>query len=260
MGSPHLPVGGHRRRGLGECAGLSLGVDESDDILEIGGAAEAVLTPGDDRFTFGRSATCSLCMDTSDVGISRVQGALEYEAGHWWLSNLSRSRPLTVVPETGLSELLATESRRVVDQASLSVVVTGEARRHILRLHRPRLVLLTTEGADAIGTATSIPVMTPRERFAIVALVEGYLLDHPRHDPRPRTYQEIADRLGLPRSTVMKRIENTRKKMMARGVAGLDAADARTPLAEFVLTARLVSRGDLADLERALAEGGAEIR
>jgi hypothetical protein len=223
-----------------------------EDILEITGAIETVLSPDGPRFSFGRSEACTLCLDRSDVGISRMAGSIDFEGGHWWLCNLSRSRPLSIVLETGLSDPLPTESKRVVDQSVMSVVITGEVRRHLLRLHRPVLDVAVPLAFAASGTATSVPLITPRERFAIVALVEGYLLEHPRHDPRPRTYQEIADRLNLPRSTVMKRIENTRRKMMASGIAGLDAADARVALAEFVLTARLVGKHDLPELDRAV--------
>ena len=67
----------------------------------------------------------------------------------------------------------------------------------------------------------------------------------PRYNPRPLTYSEIADMVGLPRSTVTKRIEAVRTQLKEHGVPGLEDDDARRPLAEWLLSMRLIVPADL---------------
>jgi hypothetical protein len=51
--------------------------------------------------------------------------------------------------------------------------------------------------------------------------------------------------VNLPRSTVVKRIEAVRDQLRAQGLPGLEDADARRPLAEWLLAMRLVTPSDL---------------
>lgn len=95
------------------------------------------------------------------------------------------------------------------------------------------------------GDRTWMPAVTYNERVALVAVAEGYLLPHPRHDPNPRTYAQAALRLDLPVSTVRKRLENVRKKLMDAGVFQVEGADARAATVEFALAVRLVTAADL---------------
>ena len=56
--------------------------------------------------TFGRSALCTICLDGTDRGISRLAGSVRHESGTWWLSNCSTKRVLTVVDDLGIRSLL----------------------------------------------------------------------------------------------------------------------------------------------------------
>jgi hypothetical protein len=231
---------------------------EAQDVLELEGAIEDVLPAEDGLWTFGRNAECTWELGPGDLGISRLQGGFERRRGEWWIRNLSATRPISVVLDTGLGETIAVESSRVVDRRSLTVIVTGEVHRHPIFVRRPIVSMTsvrTGPGRLTDGVATTIPPITPRERWALVAMVEGYLAPPPRHDPRPRSYQQVADRLGLPRSTVMKRIENVRKKLDAAGVPGMAADDSRAALAEHLLASRTISGEDLAALARAIVDG-----
>ena len=104
--------------------------------------------------------------------------------------------------------------------------------------------------ADGPRTRTQMPSMTDKRREVLVAMAAGYLRPYPYYDPRPATYQQIADRLGLTKSQVVKRIEQVRLDLVASGVLGLEKeVDARRALCEWLLATRAVSRADLVWLE-----------
>ena len=89
-----------------------------------------------DPFTFGRSQRTTLCLDPSDLGISRVAGSLEADAGVWWLVNKSGVRPLEVVDDVGIRTVLP-PGRRMALTAPITVVVEGATRRHALTVDLP---------------------------------------------------------------------------------------------------------------------------
>ena len=98
---------------------------------------------------------------------------------------------------------------------------------------------------DFEATATQSATLTDARKEVLVALVSGYLHPFPRYDPRPLTYQEIADMVLIERSTVVKRIEAVRNQLREGGLPGLEDGDARRPLAEWLLSMRLLVPSDL---------------
>ncbi|MGI8807825.1 MAG: helix-turn-helix transcriptional regulator [Acidimicrobiales bacterium] len=222
----------------------------------------------DEPFTFGRDTaicTVSLGADPLDRGISRLAGSIGYGNGIWWIINRSSTRCLHVVDlETGMAVPLpvARENwpppRHPVDRHSLAVLVMGEILTH-------EIVVIASEGDLPVpddlprpvdqSTTTERLSLTDNQRAACVALLEGYLLRHPRYNPEPRTYEEAARRLGLPTSTVKKRIENVRRQLVNRGVPGLEGGDARRNLAEWLLSSRLITAADLGCLNERRSEG-----
>jgi hypothetical protein len=88
------------------------------------------LHPGD-IFTFGRAAACTVTLDPSDRGISRLAGPVEHTDGTWFVINRSQTRPLSVIDPLGFRTALAPGRRMAVDRR-LSVVVEGQIRRHEL--------------------------------------------------------------------------------------------------------------------------------
>ena len=76
------------------------------DRLDIRcGDAEHAVEPGE-TFTFGRSASCALCLDTDDLTISRLAGWFEHDGRTWWIINASTSRSMALVDEFGLRSVL----------------------------------------------------------------------------------------------------------------------------------------------------------
>jgi hypothetical protein len=210
------------------------------------------LEPGE-IFSFGRAGSCSCVLDPLDRGISRVAGAIVWESAGWWVVNRSSKRALHVVDAVGLSVPLPVArsgwppSKRSVDPGGIRVLVAGDVWTHELRLVYSDPPLASTSSPLETGMSTSgqTPALTPARRLVLVALVSGYLHPFPRYDPQPRTYAEVSEMTGLPRSTVVKRIEAFRDQLRQSGVPGLEQGDARRPLSEWVLSTRLITPSDL---------------
>lgn len=206
-----------------------------------------VVEPGD-VVTFGRDSSCTFCLDPSDLGISRLAGSVEHDAGTWWLLNRSTVRPLDVIDEIGMRTVLP-PGRRVALAGTITVVVEGTALRHALTVEPPTTQAFGTPlpgSSDARPTATPDVVISPADRLALVALFSGYLEPFPRHDPHPRSYADAAHRLGLPRTTLVKRVEYLRTRLSNAGVPNLLGDNALQHLAEWALSTGVLTREDLA--------------
>jgi hypothetical protein len=213
------------------------------------GDSELVLRPSE-RFSFGRAPTCTLCLDPDDVAISRLAGRFEHDGRGWWIVNASASRQLAVVDEYGLRSVLP-PGRRAALEGTSRVLVDGTDTTHQLTVAVP----LDAEAATdrdlpvAAGVPTSIGegvLINAADRAALIALFAGYLEEGRRYDPNPKSYAAAAARLGLPRTTLIKRIEYLRARLTAAGVPNLTGWNALPNLAEYALTTGLVTRDDLA--------------
>jgi hypothetical protein len=205
------------------------------------------LDPGE-VFTFGREASCSVCLDPADLGISRLAGSIEEDSGTWWLVNHSATRPLQVVDETGIRSVLA-PGRRSPVIGTLTVIVEGQVRRHALALDagppQPPPSPFSRL-ADSRPTVTAPEaLLSDADKVALVALFAGYLEAFPRYDPHPRSYADAATRLEWPRTTLVKRVEHMRTRLTNAGVPNLLGENALDALAEWALTSRVITRDDL---------------
>ncbi|HTW09849.1 MAG TPA: hypothetical protein VME46_20270 [Acidimicrobiales bacterium] len=207
-----------------------------------------------EELTFGRSQRATLCLDPADLGISRVAGSLEAEAGVWWLVNKSTVRPLEVVDDVGIRTVLP-PGRRMAVTAPITVIVEGAMRRHALTVDLPdgavegasRRPLPAVEAEEGNPTRAASDVsITPADKLALVALFAGYLEPFPRYDPHPKSYADAAGRLDWPRTTLVKRVEYLRTRLTNAGVPNLLGENALQHLAEWALATGLISRADLA--------------
>lgn len=238
-------------------------------VVEVAGVRYP-LQPGV-PFSFGRDRdVCTVCLgdDPLDRGISRLAGSISHDNGWWWIINRSTKRSLHIVDvETGLAVPLPVArqnwppARVPVDRPRLDTLVVGEVRTHSLSLSMSEEDLPAPGEVPLIVDLTStrnlLPALTDKRREALVAMVEGYLWPFPRYVPEPKTYQEAADRLGLERTTVHKRIEQISDHLKSAGVPGLDGGDARRNLGEWLLANRLITHHDLDWLKEEHRDGGA---
>lgn len=212
------------------------------------------LVPGAE-LTFGRDRTCDVCLDHHDVGISRVSGRVVHDQHGWAVVNLSRKRALHILDGSGFVVPLPVvaadgyASRRTVDQQTLTILVAGEQQTHAVALHLaipPAQAPDVSPPADPVSTRTQTPSLTDRRREVLVAMASGYLQPYPQYDPRPLTYRQVADLLGLSKRQVMKRVEHVRQELVAARVPGLEGeVDARRALCEWLLATRTISPDDL---------------
>jgi hypothetical protein len=214
-----------------------------------------------ETLTFGRSTACTICLDPTDRGISRLAGSVEHDSGAWWLHNRSTSRTLLAIDDMGIRSVVA-PGRRTTVEGRVTVVVEGSARRHALEIH----VGHTTEpssavaggfaGGDELPTAAGGEVsINSLDRLALVALFSGYLEPFPRYDPHPKSYADAAALLAWPRTTLVKRIEHLRARLTTAGVPNLVGPDALDYLAEWALTTRVLTRDDLELIGRSASSG-----
>lgn len=247
----------HRLPDKGPTDSSTTSKEHAPDLLITVRDRHFVIAP-EQTFSFGRSESCDLCLDTLDRGISRLAGSFIFEHHTWWAVNLSESRALYIIDSVGLSSPLPVRqhgqqpSRRVIEPQGTSVLVAGAVWTHELRCHvtASNHSAVVEHPSERAATVTEMPSITDARKEVLVALVSGYLKPYPWHDPRPLTYAEIAKMVGLPRTTVTKRIEAVRAQLREHGVPGLDDDDARRPLAEWLLAMRLIVPTDLEWLEQ----------
>lgn len=207
------------------------------------GDREFEATPGE-PVTFGRAPSCTVCLDKDDPAISRLAGTVEVEDGLWWLVNTSTSRQLATVDVLGLRSVLP-PGRRVPVEGRLRVIVDGR-RSHELALSGPGPRVGPASTATGVPTSVGEGVLiNDADRRALVALFAGYLEEGDRYDPYPKSYAAAAARLGWPRTTLVKRVEYLRLRLSNAGVPNLQGWNALTNLAEYALTASLITRDDL---------------
>lgn len=204
-----------------------------------------------DVFTFGRDAGNTHCLDPDDLGISRVAGAVTARYEHWWIINRSGTNPLTII-ESGLREtLLAGRSRALA--GPVTVWVAGLGRSHSLQVDvsdpfggRHPEFPAPTSGM----TTWRAPELSPRDREVCELLFEPMFRADGRSDPIPAKYVTVARRLGLPESTVRRRVENLRARLTRMGVVNLDGRTALTNLGEYLISRRLIGPGRLERLDQ----------
>ncbi|CCH32634.1 hypothetical protein ABZ816_37035 [Actinosynnema sp. NPDC047251] len=202
------------------------------------------------RFTFGRSSDCDVCLDSDDLAISRLAGAVEFANELWWLINTSDARQLAVVDEVGIRNQLG-PGKRVQVEGVCRVLVEGVRAVHELVLEGPSAQV--SSGAPEGGLPTSIGAevnVNEQDRAALVALFAGYLEEGDRYDPNPRSYAAAAFRLGWERSTLVKRVEYLRTRLERAGVPNMTGPYALRSLGEHVLTTRMITRSDLRLIRR----------
>ncbi|MGB9377548.1 MAG: hypothetical protein WCB04_08550 [Mycobacteriales bacterium] len=218
--------------------------------VRVGGARYALSEQA--PFTFGRSRDCTVVLDPRDIAISRTAGAVESDAGGWWLANRSDRRDLVVVDELGFRNMLPPQGRILLD-APVAVGVVGMHATHELVVIVPHGAGRPPEQEPMPATRTSIAngvLINEADRLAMVALFAGYLEAPPRYEPSPRTYADAAARLGWSKTTLIQRVEYLCSRLTKAGVPDLVGWSALPALADYAIGNDLIVPADLALLAR----------
>jgi hypothetical protein len=192
-------------------------------------------------------------LDPSDMGISAVAGSVEWDLGLWWVVNRSGKRPLLLDDgRGGVAQTLRCGQRYAISVRHLSVLVRGAIRTHPIVVEVPPEDLACVEtGRASSGTLTFDIDLSDADRDVLVAMASGYLRDFPFNDPRPRTYQEVADILGPPwnKTKVRRRVDRF-KERLARASLYFDGPHANYELIEYLITNGSIGPSDLSRLRR----------
>jgi len=209
----------------------------------------------DQPFVFGRSdAEGVVGLDSSDMGISATAGSLEWAWGLWWLVNHSRKRRLLLDDGSGAQpQRLDCGQRFAINVRHLTVLVPGAIYTHRIDVMIPESDLARVEGTPMTsGTFTADDLrLTERDKDVLVAMFSGYLEAFPHRSARPHTYQQTADLLGPPWTsvTVRKQIERLRERCARTGLY-FEGQHANHDLADHLVSNGLLIRDDLNRLIR----------
>jgi len=206
--------------------------------------------------TFGRSNACTICLDVEDLGISRLAGRISYDGARWILENTSDRRAFDIVAESGLRAVFAPGQVTVLS-GRVVLQVEGHCGRHVLTVAAPKAAGSDEQQPSGAETVTGDGVRVSQDdRLVLTALFAGFLLDPPRYDPHPRSYEAAARRLKsrpngdrFTASAVRKRIEHLKDRLRAAKVPNLTGPSALYGLAEWALTGRKISKEDLGVLD-----------
>lgn len=227
-----------------------------------GGTIEVLPTIAEGTvLTFGRDRDCSLVLETgdrgagaevTDRGISRHAGSIAVDDGMVVVRNTSTTRSIELREPTGLASVISAGGTRAITDLPVTLIITGAIRRHGLRLRTddPSPSLVSESAGPDASMTQKVPLPTAGQRSALTAMFEGYLVEFPRWDPNPATYEATGTRLGLTETAVRRRIEEYRDKLKMADIAGLEVRDARPALAQFLLSTGIITVEDLDLLPR----------
>jgi hypothetical protein len=203
-----------------------------------------VVEPGC-HLTIGRDRGNDVVLDPDDRGLSRRAARIGESAGRWWFHNESETRGIEVREPSGLSAPLGTRAHRAIERDGTTFVLSGRLRRHGLRVDAADGSWTRSVEGDDPEATMAMPRPSAVERLALVALGEGFLEEFPRWDPTTRSYADAGRRLGLPSSTVRKRVEAFRMRVHDAGFGGMEAPDARDRVVELAVATQSITRDDL---------------
>jgi hypothetical protein len=162
------------------------GVERASGWGPAGGVAKAAVfyahqrheVATEEALTFGRCRACTICLDPSDRGISRLAGSVEHDVKAWWLHNRCTSQALVAIDDMGIRRVVS-PGRMTVD-GSLTVIVEGSVRRHALEVcvHQEEL-----PSGELPTAAQGEVLVNSLDHLSLVALFSGYLEPFPRYDP-----------------------------------------------------------------------------
>lgn len=208
----------------------------------------------DNPFTIGRDG--DLAVDDNPFLHRRLLEIRELE-GIWFLINVGARLTVTVTDGQGrLQSWLAPGARLPLVFGRTTVVFTAGPTTYELEVHATEPVFQDTRPSSVSGTTTIGDVtMTPSQQLLIVALCEPMLLREGSGMSDIPSNAAAARRLGWALTRFNRKLDNVCDKLDRLGVQGLRggsrayATNRRIRLAEYALSARLVTRADLSLLD-----------
>lgn len=214
-------------------------------------------------FTVGRDA--DFVLDDDNRHLHRQFLTIHEDHGLWLLSNVGGQLTATVSDCDGrLEAFLAPGAVLPLVFGETTVRFTAGPTAYEFGVRLPHPVFAANQGdhreqSGEGDTTVGRVAMTPDQLRLIVALAEPVLRGDGRLTTTLPTNQEVARRLGWTLTRVNRKLDNVCQKLAAQGIRGLHgapgqlASNRRARLIEYALAVRMVTRDDLALLDRAEA-------
>lgn len=198
-----------------------------------------------DEFSFGRSESCTYCLDGTDRNISRRAGVISFSDPRWLLANTSSNRALHLTDRrSGTARQLLPGSVHMVCEERLTVSVFGtNMASFAFDVLSDPVSDWTAAPESAVGGAESTlgpPVLTSRQREDLSALLWEYRGPNGPTTPKPLTYAEAAVLLGDTAKALEHRVTHLRKRLLEAGYPRMDLRE----LAIFLLATRSLTSVD----------------
>lgn len=227
------------------------------------GDQEHLVEPGHE-FSIGRESDLSV---GDNPYLHRRFLRIRSESGLWWLENVGTLLTATVTDASGqVQARLAPGARLPLVFERVNIVFGAGSTSYELSVHTtggiygPAVSPVSREGDETIG---HVP-LTTSQRQLIVALAEPLLRQSSAGHGEIPGSGEAAARLGWTLTAFNRKLDNVCDKLDRIGVTGLRggrdnlATNRRLRLVEYAIATRLVTRDDLAVLDRLEHAGGAE--
>jgi hypothetical protein len=180
---------------------------------------------------------------------------IEHADGMWWLVNVGSQITATVTEQSrGLQAWIGPQARLPLVFADVSVMFSAGPTTYEARITTTEAVYAPVEPAEPeVGETTIAPLrFTASQKLLIVALAEPLLRRDGTGSSAVPASAVAAARLGWPLTTFNRKLDNVCDKLARTGVRGLRgapgqlASNRRARLVEHAVSARLVTRDDLA--------------
>ncbi len=208
-------------------------------------------------FTIGRDA--DFVVEDDNRFLHRQFLSLSSSHGVWLLANVGTQLTATVSdPEGRLEAFLAPGAvlPLVFEETMVRFTAGPTSYEFSITMPDPAFVASQIEENDSGDTTVGRTVMTPDQLRLILALAEPALLGDSRGGTVLPTSGEAAQRLGWKSTKFNRKLDNVCQKLAAQGVRGLHgepgrlASNRRARLVEYAIAVRLVTRDDLALIDR----------
>lgn len=199
----------------------------------------------EETFTFGRSSSCSFCVDPADINISRTAGVIAFDGLRWVLTNASTSRSLFLLDEDfGIRHHLLPGRGHLVYERNLRVCLEGTGRSYFEFNIVPPLISPQFLEPAPSGPITLVPPpLTDRQRLDLAALLWDYHAPDGRREPKPRPYSQAAAHLGCTAKALERRISELRGKL-SKIYSSLNGPTGNEALARLMLTTGALQAAD----------------
>jgi len=178
----------------------------------------------DDELTFGRSAKNDLVIDEDNTRLHRRFGRIYFRDGSWWLKNIGRTLPISILDRASRSRVTLTSGRETsLTFKESSVTFSAGSTSYELMID----IVDDDESVRDISldmTMTGLTIdqlpLVGEQRLLAIGLAE-IALRNPHQPMSLPSNKAIAHRFGWPMTTFNRKLDRLCRKYADNGVPGL---------------------------------------